>query len=321
MTIYTDDIDFAAIYFPEISNWQKIQKDSIGSEVTKLYERIFGDRQAFRYAATGDVSESEKIALHELWNYIFIVRQASRSHYDILAELCRGNEPLPHGILCLAGSSDKLHGFKNRTWAGLEGNLHLVAYFSPDISVKNYGPGFMVLATVSSVQAIDDIADLAGRSQIKWVNDIIIEQAKICGVLAYSQAEGDIVTGAVLGIGLNTEVAPEIKPTPFVPQAACLRDFSKDNQHCHQGFVFRRLQEHIARNFLTLCRGKYEMLLSIYRERSAIIGRKVEIWPDFPNFEPRDIESGTVRFIGENLELYLEGADKPIARGRLVLKA
>jgi BirA family biotin operon repressor/biotin-[acetyl-CoA-carboxylase] ligase len=247
-----------------------------------------------------------------------MVKHAAKSHFDVLKNLCKENISLPHALLCLAGSGDKFHGFKNRPWVSLPGNIHLVAYLSPNQPVTNYGAGFIILTAVSVVQAIDDINDLKGKAGIKWINDVLINNHKICGVLAYSQSEGDNITGAVLGIGLNVEKAPLIESTPFVPRIACLKELS-NSEACTKDYIFGRLLYHLNHNYQLLIEGQFNELLEFYRKRSLIIGRKVEIHHDSPKSHKADIITGTVDGIGENLELFLEGEREPISDGRLVL--
>ena len=82
------------------------------------------------------------------------------------------------------------------------------------------------------MDTIDTIPELSGKAGIKWVNDVLIDGAKVSGVLAYTQQEGDNVTAATLGIGLNLKTTPRIDPSPFVPRAASLTDFCPNREYC-----------------------------------------------------------------------------------------
>ncbi|MCP4705319.1 MAG: biotin--[acetyl-CoA-carboxylase] ligase, partial [candidate division Zixibacteria bacterium] len=256
------------------------------------------------------------------------VKEAEQSQYDLLIDMKKCGEDVPDKTLCLANTGKKFHGQRNRDWISLSGNIHLSVFLKPDKIIKQFAPGFNILAAVSVLQTIDAIDDLKEKAQVKWVNDILIDNAKVCGFLAHTLTEGSKVTGAVLGIGLNVESSPDVDPTPFVPQSSSLKDFSNNQEQTNQSFVFHKLIANLARNYRLLLENGYNELLDIYRQRSIIIGRDVIIKPDPIRPVPpvqvdekvsEDIE-GRVAFIGDNLELFLEGRKKPIFSGRLILK-
>jgi biotin-(acetyl-CoA carboxylase) ligase len=171
------------------------------------------------------------------------------------------------------------------------------------------------------VQAIESVVELRGRAKIKWVNDILIDRAKVCGVLAYTQTEGLVVNNVVLGIGMNVEAKPRIKTTPFVPETACLCDLANNKSLCRPKVFFDGLIKHLALNYNRLIAGEFSEILNLYREYSCVIDRQVEVYPDAPEDSSGETSSGIVAGIGENLEIYLRGQSAPITRGRLVLKS
>ncbi len=310
MIIYTDNTE-CADRFLEGTNiaWEKASIPQ-NEGISPLAGRIFGSGELF----TCDIDFGKG------WNYLLIAKKASESQYDILIELGRENVPLPHGILCLAGEGLKFHGFKGRHWDSPEGNLYLSAHFAPNMPVKNYGVGFMILAAVSVIDAIDEIAGLTNRAKIKWVNDILIDDAKVCGVLAHTIAEAETITNAIIGIGLNVETTPQTKPTIFVPRAASLNEFAPDPNLYTRGLLFELLKKTIYKNYLALIDGDFLRLLDLYRDRSSIISREATIYDDSENDIPAKIGEGRIISIGENLELLIEGLEKPVKRGRLALK-
>ncbi len=310
MIIFTDDPDCAELFLTgENISWDKGgTPDNPG--ISALAGKLF--RKSTLYEAT---IESEKD-----WRFLLIAKSAPESQYDILIDLCRKNVPIPQGTVCLAGKGSKFHGFKGRSWDSPEGNIYLSAHFAPETRIENYGPGFMVLAAVSVIDAIDEISGLANRSGIKWVNDIFIDGAKVCGVLAHALAEGNIVTNAIIGIGLNVETTPSPRPTIFIRRAASLNDFAPDSNHYTQNQFFELLSKSIYKNYLILKNGNYQKLIDRYRQRSVIIGREVAIYEDLAGPEMRMIANGTVKKIGGNLELYLNGFKESFNRGRLALK-
>lgn len=310
MIVYTDNIDFAERILPKKPGQWALITASANSESKPLVERLYDRHTIYKSVMKTPF----------LWQQMYIVDSASCSQYDILIELCRKNITLPHGAICLAGEGTNFHGFKDRPWSAPSGNIYLSVYLAPCQIVDHYGVGFTILAAVSVIEAIDSIPGLKDRANIKWVNDVLIDGAKISGVLAYTQAEDKTVTGAVLGIGLNVETTPQLEPTPFVPEAASLRGFASEPKQCNQRLVLERLIQALDKNYRILISGGYKELLDRYSRRSLVIGRRVDIYDDKPGAVLEVIASGQVSKLGENIELFLEGINRPFSKGRLILK-
>ena len=311
MIVYTDNIEYAEQVLSPGLSWKTVSPKSVNGEVGGVVANLF---------------HTDSIAVctidwNQVWNYLFIVKSAPDSQYDTLIRLAQTEKQLPDGILCLAGSGSKLHGFKNRSWVGLEGNIHLSAFLAPGQKVDHFGVGFTILSAVSVIETVDSIEGLQKKASIKWVNDILIANAKVSGVLAHTQSQGEIVTGAVLGIGLNVESTPHVERDPFVPGVASLRNFVGSPDKCNQRLVFNKLAPCLDRNYRLLLSGEYHRLLDFYRRRSLVIGREVNVYPDAGGDTSEKLVSGRVVSVGENLELYLDGVETPVSKGRLVLKS
>jgi biotin-[acetyl-CoA-carboxylase] ligase BirA-like protein len=309
MLVLTDSPRLARQLVTIDAPWEEVLEADIDAGLRELSSSIYGTRTLY----SGHIQNDGR------FNYLLIAEVAELSQYDVSVELCKQGVDIPDGTICLAGAGLNFHGQRERPWSSPEGNIYVTAIFNPDQSVKNFGPGFVMLPAIAVVEACDSLQGIEGRAQIKWVNDILIRNAKIAGVLSYSQAMGDVVTAVVLGIGLNVEVCPRIEPTPFVPDVACLSDFIDDIRICNRRTALDGLLQGLSSNYRLLVEGSYQNLLFKYRRRSAIIGKEVTVCRDDASGESDMITRGTVREIGENLELHIAGYDRSISNGRLIL--
>lgn len=311
MAVFCDTIEYAesALGTPGRC-WQ--MPDLVNpTEVRQLLEAVYGPRT---------IRES-KLEDYSWWNHALLTESASVSHYDLLIDLSRRGADLPDRILCLAGSGQRFHGFKGRAWSAPPGNIYMAVYLTPDRVVEHLGTSFTVLAAVSVLDAIDGVAGLRGAAGVKWVNDILVGGAKVAGVLAYTQSEGDVVTNVVLGIGLNVETTPSIEPTPFVPRAGSLRDLAPEADKCSLPPVLQRLSDALGDNYEEVLSGGYRSLLDRYRKRSLVIGRQVTLCSEHSGDRGEIQATGRVKELGDDLELVLEGHERPFSSGRLILEA
>ncbi|MEW5924926.1 MAG: biotin--[acetyl-CoA-carboxylase] ligase [Candidatus Zixiibacteriota bacterium] len=309
MIIYTDNLQYARCALVNSPDFRPFDANREPDQYRALIARLFEANVIYR--AEDNTSG--------FWKHLFIVKRAICSHYDLVSEFCRENIPVPDGSLFLAGSGGNFHGFKGRPWAGLEGNIHLVTYFEPNCVLEQVAVSLTVLATVSVVQTIDMIKSLKGQSGIKWINDILINDSKVAGVLAFTQAEGNSITAAAVGIGLNVEKTPQIPISDFVPKAGSIHQFENRSEETKFSHVLDNLILTLDRNTRLLLTGKYNELIDQYRRRSVIIGKNVAIRPDTDDDEKKVLYTGRVLAIGDDLRLQIEGVPQPVSAGRLVL--
>jgi BirA family biotin operon repressor/biotin-[acetyl-CoA-carboxylase] ligase len=309
MLVYTDSVDFARTVLGRRPDLRSAPASEPPEDLRSLIESAYGAKKIHESTVHGGSD----------WDYLLLVEVAERSHFDLLIELSRAGVRMPDRVLCLAGAGERFHGFKDRAWSAPPGNTYLSAYLRPTGAVDCTATSFTVLAAVSVVDAIDSTPGLENKAGIKWVNDIIIDDAKVGGVLAYTQSVGGRIGGAVLGIGVNVETEPEIEPTPFVPRVGALKRVGSRPAECTQRSFFSALAVALDTNYGRLLAGEYEALLERYRERSLVIGRQVTLCADEPTSELDVIAHGCATGIGDGLELLIDGYDRPFTKGRLII--
>ncbi len=305
MIVYTDNIALARRYFGIDGFWIKNHTDLHLDK--KIFESFFPNSNLF----STEISNSK-------WEYLFIVENAEKSQFDVFTELISIVE-LPDRFLCAAVTGKKFHGFRGREWYSLPGNIHLSVYLKPECIVTNITAGFLLLSTVSVLQTIDSIKFLKNRAKVKWVNDIIIDNAKVSGVITHTQVQASIVKGAVLGIGLNVESAPELTGDNFVKKAGCLNEFLPPEQRVNCSDIFHVLIDKLSNNYLALKEGEYFRLLDIYRNKSIVINKEIFVYSDEIDGTNELITFGKVIGISDNLELILENTHNRINKGRIII--
>lgn len=111
----------------------------------------------------------------------------------------QAREGAPEGSCILARSQTAGRGRYGRTWASANGaGLNFSIILRPKIETQ-----FLPLITLMSGVAVHDMLREYGlQPDIKWVNDILVDEKKICGILAET-AETNKDIAVVVGIGIN----------------------------------------------------------------------------------------------------------------------
>jgi BirA family biotin operon repressor/biotin-[acetyl-CoA-carboxylase] ligase len=136
-----------------------------------------------------------------------------------------------------------------------------------------YSPSLLSgLAAVAVCQALET---LGLQPQIKWPNDILLDQRKACGILVEGFWEADRLLGTVLGIGINLRPAavPHGKSVSF--PATCIETCLGVEPEALTllGDILRALLHWRPRI-------ETEAFLKFWQSRLAWIGRQVEVRSD-----------------------------------------
>jgi len=308
MRIWTDSVAFGERLTGAGAVWEAAGHDQAAS-IAPLLPRLYGSRPLW----------TAELPTQPGWPHLCAVETTDDSQFDQLIALSRESAAFPDGTLCLAGGGRGLHGQRGRPWDARAGNIHLSLWLTPPAAVVDTPLALLAMTAVAVVEAIDAIPGLAGRAGIKWVNDILIDGAKVCGILTHLARRPNAGVG-VVGIGLNVEATPDVPPTAFVPAVTSLRSAAPNPELCRLGPVLRTLLDALARAYADLRLDGPADLAERYRSRSLVLGREVAVCAEDGPGAPRVVAEGRAVRLGEGLELYLAGHAQPFTTGRLLLR-
>jgi len=106
----------------------------------------------------------------------------------------------PGRLAILADTQSAGRGSRGRGWTAPEGNLNFSALLRPEAPIL---PGFWSL--LAGIALHEALAPYASGLMLKWPNDLLLDGAKLGGILI--DASGYLV----MGIGANLAVAPSIE--------------------------------------------------------------------------------------------------------------
>lgn len=108
-------------------------------------------------------------------------------------------------------------GRRGRVWASPPGNLYLSLLLRP----PDLGDGFAWLPFAVGLALHDAVAPLLpdavqGSLRLKWPNDLLLNGAKLAGILIEAERDGEgALSAVILGIGLNIASAPAPEPAGY----------------------------------------------------------------------------------------------------------
>ena len=307
MLVFSDNLKLANNFLG--GNIEMLNDEAgLNANIKPLHDTLFPAEASYKFIMDD----------FKFWNYLFLIKDGAKSHFDLLVELNSQSLQLPDGIVCVAETGSGFHGFRKRNWSAQQGNLHISLYFKPKNNFENIHAGVLIASAVSILETIDTIPGLAGLASTKWVNDILINNSKVSGIITQTSSIGNKISGATIGIGLNVMTNPIFEKDRFTPKAACLKDFT-DSPQCNIEFVLGKLLKNLARNIKMLNKKDYQKLFQKYCSRSAVIGKMADLYSDPSTGSGEKISSGKIIGIRENLELMFVNNQTPFRSGRLSL--
>jgi BirA family biotin operon repressor/biotin-[acetyl-CoA-carboxylase] ligase len=177
------------------------------------------------------------------------------------------------GTVIIAGEQTEGRGRLERRWVSPEGSISLSIVLYPQPSVL---PSLIMMASLAVVRAIESIACL--KAQIKWPNDILINNKKVCGILVESGSTGKNDTYAIIGIGINANVKVESIGDVLVPATSLSGESGGEVSRL---MLIRQLLIEMERlypssnNSQDVYRGWIDSLLTLGKKVRAVSGKAI----------------------------------------------
>ncbi|MBM3621308.1 MAG: biotin--[acetyl-CoA-carboxylase] ligase [Alphaproteobacteria bacterium] len=122
--------------------------------------------------------------------------------------MARAEAGAPEGAVVRALRQEAGRGRRGRGWDSPPGNVYSSAILRPKVPPAEAAQ----LSFVAALAVADMAASLVAthrRVAIKWPNDVLVDDAKISGILLESAVgEGGLVGHVVIGVGINVASAP-----------------------------------------------------------------------------------------------------------------
>lgn len=109
-------------------------------------------------------------------------------------------EGAAHGTLAVAEFQSAGRGRFDRRWTAPEGSSVMMTL----VLRPKFSPLYASMLTLVMGLSVAQAAERLGHAvSIKWPNDVVISQKKICGILTEMSANVDKINFVVIGVGIN----------------------------------------------------------------------------------------------------------------------
>ncbi len=179
-----------------------------------------------------------------------------------------------HGTIVIARKQNVGKGRIGRSWISPEGGLWMSIVIRPDFSADNiiFTQFIGALAVADAIQQATNI-----RSRLKWPNDVLINEKKVCGILVDVNLESRESRDKkiVMGLGLNANIESSLINnylTADTTKATSLKEeYGNDIDLVN---LTKSIVDRIEYYYNFLSSGKALDIIALWKQNSDMFGRR-----------------------------------------------
>lgn len=234
------------------------------------------------YLKTNFVGRSKS---NELWTEI----DSTNNRATVLAK-----EAAPSGTIVLARQQTAGRGRQGRIWTSPPDAGIYASFILNPTCAKEDIPLYTLALGVAASQAI--LTHTGAEIGLKWVNDLVVGQKKLGGILA--ELVGAEKPTLILGIGINIELQKRDIPDELADRIEWLTNIAGST--VDSNYLIAELALNLEELSNQISAGNKNHILDAWRKHSVTLGKKVQVISNNGNKE------GTALDINENGALIVE---------------
>lgn len=262
---------------------------------------------------SNDIVTAESIAPYlkgKAKGFTLDVRKTVTSTNTLAKEMAA--EGAPEGTVLIATEQTEGRGRMGRSfYSPSSTGLYLSLILRPTVSLNDS----LLITTSAAVAVAKAIENLSGNEvKIKWVNDLFINEKKVCGIL--TEASLNIENGgleyAVVGIGIN--VSTKDFPHDLKEIAGSIFSKKPDDQPI-TSILAAKVLNNLSESMDRLTDSSY---LEEYKERSFLIGKEIYVLKGKESLPAKAIDiDDRARLVVE----YGDGSKEALSSGEVSVRA
>ena len=232
---------------------------------------------------------------------------------DKARELATFDSSIPSRAVVIANEQTAGRGRLGRSfYSPADTGIYMSFLIKPEFDITHAGL-ITTAAATAVVAAIEKLTD--AEPEIKWVNDVYLNNKKICGILteAVSDFESGTIQYLVVGIGINCST--KNFPKELAEQGGSLTDSD-------EAFFRNALVAEVINQFIPLTHHlEKRKFLDSYRKHSMVIGKEIMVYKGgIDNGEGRAARAKDIDDNGGLMVEYDDGTKETLATGEISIR-
>ena len=252
--------------------------------------------KGYKILKSGDILNETEISLGLKTKYIgrkMIVLDSVDSTNNYLRTLAFNN--VPNGTTVITLKQEQGKGRRGKSWISARNEgLWMSILLKPEVEPKDASK----ITLITGLSVCQTLKELGFNASIKWPNDVIINNKKVCGILTEMNTQIERVDFVIVGVGIN--INNESFPEELMDIAISLK--MADGVGEKRSIVAYKVLNNFEKNYLLFEEKGFSSLKAKYEENCITLNKDVEVLSK-NNF------SGQAVRIDENGELVVKKMD------------
>jgi len=260
--------------------------------------------KGYKLKSYPDVLSTHEIAsrMQTKWagKKVFFEEETGSTNVDARLFAERGAE---HGSLVVANIQNGGKGRRGRSWHSSKGcSIAMSMILKPELETE-CASMITLIQAMATAKAIEEVCGL--KAQIKWPNDILVNEKKVCGILTEMNLEMMEISSIIVGTGIN--VNQEVFPEEISNIATSLKIEKKRTQS--RADLIERICELFEEYFELFLESKdLSSILEEYNSHLINLGRQVKV------LDPQHEFTGEALGIAKSGELLVKKENKEVVK-------
>ncbi len=218
-----------------------------------------------------------------------------------------------NGAVVISEKQTKARGRSGKNWESPLGGVWLSIILNPNVDHSK-----IPLITLATGVAVENTLKRIGveNAEIKWPNDILIQDKKVCGILTEAITSFNTIESIIIGVGIDANITIENFPKELQENMTTLND--EIGKKVDENLLIKTFLEEFEKISEQFANEEYETILKKWRKNSYTIGKIVEVHEPFS--KPYD---GYVLGISRDGSLVVEKIDgtlEKVISGECIIK-
>jgi len=217
----------------------------------------------------------------------------------------------PEGSLVIAEKQTAGKGRMGRHWKSSSDGLWTSIILKPSIPLRD-APKLALLTAAALRTTLSE--DFGIEASIKWPNDLLVDNKKICGILTEMKGEMDRIDYIINGVGINVNQNPEDFSGELVNTATSLKIIK--GKEIDRLLLLQRYLETLEEFYLDFLENGFEKTRQVCIKNSHTVGNIVTIYSGDKEYTGKAVN------IGDDGALIVEidGQEIPFYGGEVSLR-
>ena len=204
---------------------------------------------------------------------IYVYKEVSST--NTLAKFLSMNDA-EDGTVIISEKQTKAKGRSGKSWESPLGGVWLSIIIKPIVDYTK-----LPLITLATGVAVAKTLEIIGveNPEIKWPNDIMKKNKKVCGILTEAVAKFNTIENVIIGVGIDANL--DISQFPIELQSGTTTLKDELGREGSENLLIKIFVEEFEKIIMQFKDERYEDILKEWRKRSYSIGKIVEVRQPF----------------------------------------